>query len=448
MGFSELADSKDIVIYLKKVLQRTGNKKKDKVYLYHYTNINVALSIIKNKQIWLQSANKMNDFMEEKVINSAFQGNKLHYSCFSKNNESLAMYKMYAPSPDGVMLSMSFDMAEKLIKNNDRMVLNIIRDMVPTDETVEAKMFWSSVCYKEIKTNKITVDTVFNENIKNPLNENELAGFIKLSGWDYEKEVRLCALLDHEIEEKLRVAINVSDEVIDNIIVTLCPEFDRIKNNDKLIEIKRICNNVNSSEYESLVDLGYKANIGIDSRIKSLEMVMKSIRNGRNNPFDLYTFTSVQENNDISSKKYDILRDALDWVTSLMAMGDDVSLKLENSLSPDNPDVRADRYVIFSNSLSDMCRCYHNEINKYSLLLDDIGSDIDLKKLLHTTIISFTKDIRELGELYLHKPDTTNSTDINNALFTQFVINIEKVQSVISNRIKTILSFETGYFFD
>jgi len=163
---------------------------------------------------------------------------------------------------------------------------------------------------------------------------------------------------------------------------------------------------------------------------------------------------TINEVDDISKKifedslKMEILRGALDWVTELIKIGDEVSLKLENSLNQDNPDIRWDKYVVFSNALSDMCQKYHNEVNKYSLLLDDIGADLNLKKVLHKTVVTYTEGIRELGELYIHKPDTTKSTNINNALFKAFVSDIEKVQTEISKKIKSIISFETGYFIE
>jgi hypothetical protein len=52
----------------------------------------------------------MNDFFEGEIIKS-IQGTGTHFfTCFSRAEENMAMYKMYAPSPNGAMLKISYSL--------------------------------------------------------------------------------------------------------------------------------------------------------------------------------------------------------------------------------------------------------------------------------------------------------------------------------------------------
>ncbi len=64
-------------------------------------------------------------------------------------------------------------------------------------------MYWTGVCYKDIESNKISTPGQVNNKIDNPLEA--LAGVIKLSGWEYEKEVRLCGIKNYSLISVLQL---------------------------------------------------------------------------------------------------------------------------------------------------------------------------------------------------------------------------------------------------
>ena len=107
-SFRECEDSKEVRHYLLSVLSRTGGLSKGEAKMFHYTNISAFESMIRTNTIWLGSTLRMNDTFEGEMIQSDKGRNKLYYSCFSRSGENLAMYKMYAPSPGGIMISISF----------------------------------------------------------------------------------------------------------------------------------------------------------------------------------------------------------------------------------------------------------------------------------------------------------------------------------------------------
>ncbi len=121
--FEELTTPKEVIDYQKMVLSRTGGRSSDEAQLYHYTNIKSAIFIIRSGYMWLSPARGMNDILEEKILAASGLDN-LHYACFSRTNENLAMFKMYAPNPDGVMLSISLADARRMLEQKTKLVEN------------------------------------------------------------------------------------------------------------------------------------------------------------------------------------------------------------------------------------------------------------------------------------------------------------------------------------
>lgn len=257
MPFSDYTKPEEIANYLRKVLSRPGGKKNE-VKLYHYTTIQTAVSIIENHSIWLGSTDRMNDYLEGEFIQSA-AGRTMHFCCFSKVEENLAMYKMYGPGPDGVMLEISYGTASRVLDEvetaeNGKKLVSIVRDGEMTEEQVEADVYWSEVCYKDLHTDILRVGKVENGNIRHPLTVQELAGYVKLYGWEYEKEVRLCADIGRPLEENERIAIKLPDDF--ELTVVFGPEFDKSKNRKLHSKLKRLGVLTRDSEYDALVDLG------------------------------------------------------------------------------------------------------------------------------------------------------------------------------------------------
>ena len=260
-AFKDLSTPKEIKAYLLNVLSRTGGKSKDAVSLYHYTRFSSLVSILSDGLIWLGSTEKMNDYLEGEFINSIDSRNRLFYSCFSRVEENLAMYKMYAPSPDGAMMAIPFSIAQSIIDElpykDDKKLLRVVRDNKLTDEEIEADVYWAAVVYKDLHTNLLKSETVFNSRIENPLTERELAGFIKLYGWEYEKEVRLCASTIVSLRSNERVAIPLPKGIARKISIVTVPEFDKPGHRKEIAKLKRLGISIHESEYDALVDLGF-----------------------------------------------------------------------------------------------------------------------------------------------------------------------------------------------
>lgn len=280
LAFDSLKKPEEIRGYLKRILSRSGKKRENK-RLYHYTSIPCISSMVNSGYLWLGSTDRMNDYLEGEFIQSAEK--KLFFMSFSKVEENLAMYKMYAASPDGAMLSLSYRAAGDLVSaipttKSGKKSVRIVRDKQLTDETVEADVYWAEVCYKDLHTNKIVAGTVSNGNISNPLDEPGLAGFVKLFGWEYEKEVRLCATTTTPLKENEIVAIKLPDGLKDYFSIVTGPGFDKSKNKKDFSRLKRCGIAIHDSEYDALVDLGFASSKSDFQKIKELEEENKKLK--------------------------------------------------------------------------------------------------------------------------------------------------------------------------
>ena len=250
----------EIIGYLKHANMYMGNRNKEQRVLFHYSNINSIYSILSNGCIWLSSISRMNDYLESEFYNSSCSDKHLYFASFSRFEENLAMYKMYGNSDSGASLKVSYSDMNSLIKalrigSSDYYDAVVVHNSLETDNHINVKMYLTAVCYKEIHSNVLKVGTVSNNLIADPLNNPELAGFVKLDGWEYEKEVRLCAETDIDLGANDKIAIHIPSQIIENVEVIKCPGFDNGKNKDVLSKLKRIGISVRESEYESLVRL-------------------------------------------------------------------------------------------------------------------------------------------------------------------------------------------------
>ena len=258
--FESCQNPYEITGYLKHAYMYMGNKAKEQRVLYHYSRIDCIYNILKNRYIWLGSINNMNDYLEREYYNSFSDEKPLFFASFSRFEENLAMYKMYGDKDSGATLKIGYSDMISIVNNSridttDFYEASIVREGKVTDEHIKVNLYLSAVCYKELHSNVLKIGTVSNSLIKEPLNNPELAGFVKLDGWEFEKEVRLCAKVDKKLSPNERIAVRIPMEVIPNIEVIKCPGFDNRKNTDYLSKFKRLGIAVRESEYESLVNL-------------------------------------------------------------------------------------------------------------------------------------------------------------------------------------------------
>lgn len=235
MGFTDYTSTKQIHDYLLQVLSRTGGKKSDNCYLFHYSKFSAIHNMITGGYIWLSSPDSMNDSFEKEVINLSKKREKLYFNSFSQTEENIAMYKMYAPEPDGAMLCISYEDAKQIITelekdSSGKSLAYIVRGKKETSETVEVDVFWAAVAYKGLHNDVIKCGGVINNNIKKPLTSPDLAGLVKLYGWQYENEVRLCATTDAQLVSGEKLAIKIPETIKNKLKIVLCPNFDKDEN--------------------------------------------------------------------------------------------------------------------------------------------------------------------------------------------------------------------------
>ena len=258
--FENCLNPYEIIGYLKHAYMYMGNKAKEQRVLFHYSNIECIYNILKSGYIWLGSIDTMNDYLEREFYNSFSKEKSLYFASFSRFEENLAMYKMYGNIECGAAMKIGYSDMMNIVNcsrigSKDSYEALIVREGRLTDERIKMNLYLSAVCYKELHSNVLKIGTVSNSLMIDPLNNPDLAGFVKLDGWEYEKEVRLCAIIDRRLGPKERIAIRIPKEVISNIEVIKCPGFDNKKNTDYLSKLKRLGIAVRESEYESLVNL-------------------------------------------------------------------------------------------------------------------------------------------------------------------------------------------------
>lgn len=107
-----------------------------------------------------------------------------------------------------------------------------------TDEEVGIDVYWAAVSYKDLHTNLIKAGDVVNLNIKQPLNVPELVGYVKMYGWEYEKEVRLCVITSKPLKDNEKIAVKLPSDFLPCIVTG--PGFDTQKNRKKISVLKII----------------------------------------------------------------------------------------------------------------------------------------------------------------------------------------------------------------
>ena len=280
-AFKDIKTPGEIQHYLLDILSRMS--KNGEKYLYHYTSFEALSKIITSGYLWLGSSQNMNDYMEGEFIESVDGSNRVYFACFSRAEENLAMYKMYAPAPGGSMLIVPLEMAKQIIeslpdsKEFNKMV-NVVRDNKLTKEQTPAFMHWSEVAYKDLHTDTLKTAGAQNTQIENPLNVKTLAGFVKLHGWEYEREVRLQAMVVKQLSEREKVALKLPEGFSKSIEIVTVPGFNKALHQIELSQLKRMGVKIHESEYDGLVDLGGSVAYEMNKKISELELENAALR--------------------------------------------------------------------------------------------------------------------------------------------------------------------------
>ena len=227
--FSKITKVADLIAYLDDTSKRLENRS----HLYHYTKLNRVIDIYKGKKWHLGSAKCMNDRLEYANGDSARWEN-MFFACFMTDvKESIGMWSMYAqPWEDGVLITIP----KKVVLNWVKSVRTIhevsCTNFELTGRTLNVnkinRVVLSSVAYTNCDNpdsdERLTWSTTSNLKIAKASHIPELTGYIKDSAWDYEREIRIKAVLSsgHGFS---RVAIDVPEEVLDSMTITAGPLF-------------------------------------------------------------------------------------------------------------------------------------------------------------------------------------------------------------------------------
>lgn len=232
--FSEIQTPADLIRYLDDSARRLNNS----TYLYHYTTLSRVVDIIQSRTWHLGNAVGMNDIME---FNNGdpLRWKNLFFSCFMcEDKESIGMWSMYAqPWEKGVKISIPKQIVRTWLKKTSQLLEISTLDYKPTGRIVpvgenHASLRFSSVVYSNAdsiqaneESEKLTWSNQNNANIKNAVRIPELTGYVKDIAWSYEKEVRIKAEFANTNDVQ-RVAIPITDEVIDAMTITASPLFE------------------------------------------------------------------------------------------------------------------------------------------------------------------------------------------------------------------------------
>ena len=321
--FGDLKTPIEVRNHLLDVIERTLKNDKN-ACLYHYTDFTSIFNIVRSGYIWLGSTQKMNDLLEGDFIETMDGSHRVYSICFSRAEENLAMYKMYAPKPDGAMLVFPMVLAQQMIdelpnsKESNKLV-NVVREKKVTEELTSAALHWAAMAYKDLHSDTLRLNGIKNEAMETPLDKRELAGFVKLHGWEYEKEVRLAAYVFNELADDEKVAVKLPNGYAKSVQIITGPSFDKTVHLSEIAKLKRMNVQIHESEYDALVDLGKSLQEEAAERIaelenenKELKAKIQTIAEGASKYYSISSESDYQ-------KKYKELRDEAVYVLSYYA---------------------------------------------------------------------------------------------------------------------------------
>lgn len=225
--FSTIANAADLIKYLNSKHRFNGVKALSK-----YTRLSSVIEMFKSRYLLINNPANMNDLYEYNSFPVKQNWEKICFSSFiTQSTESMAMWSMYAqPWNDGVMISIPIDSMRALVDN--------------TRFLYEAKLNEKTKRYCTT-TNKISADSILsfgrivyfddgvltctendggNRIISDPYKIPELAGYVKDSAWDYEKEARLRVDLPEEYSSNA-IFMELPDEFLSSITIMSGPRF-------------------------------------------------------------------------------------------------------------------------------------------------------------------------------------------------------------------------------
>lgn len=249
---------------------------------FHYTKLEIADSILRNREFWLSNVSGFNDTVDSGQFG---KGEQPYFSlCFSTGlSENLPLWYLYSGiDGHGARLQVSKTWVRDLIRHGTfhlcRIKDNKADPIMPLtiQESMELE-FWD-VIYAQPRDScyALKYNTMTNYQIQTHEFEKYMAkhiGFCKSLIWYYEKETRLLVHLIGEADaewrrqiqgistENLKVTLSFNDTLFRRIKLTLAPniapdEIDGyIGDKDGIQQLLRATSSVHASQYAGTIKL-------------------------------------------------------------------------------------------------------------------------------------------------------------------------------------------------
>lgn len=230
MKFSEATTEEELIATLKAKASNLQNSVSDrKKYIYHYTDVEAVIKILKKKKWYLGSPNNMNDRGESNYLSKVGAKNLFFASYLAEENESIAMWGMYSqPWEKGVAIRIPAEMMKKWISFKPDVYEAIPGTKDPGSIINDAAMQFHFIAYTNMYAGKSGCHWICGDQ-KNDLlggasTSLSLAGYVKDIVWEYEKELRLRVAVD-PAKEYEAVLVDVPQEVLDSFEFISGPRF-------------------------------------------------------------------------------------------------------------------------------------------------------------------------------------------------------------------------------
>lgn len=232
--FNEIDTPEKLIAYLSDSSNRLRNKDDGVThYIYHYTKIENALSIIKNRFWYLSSPDRMNDGLEFKNNFDAFPSKSVFFASFMYDlSESIAMWAMYAqPWEEGVLIRIPVEKFKtikkgRIYKISGNMVLKKENALDPRKKVSLVRVAYTNTdSFRDQEEEIVTCgERNINRILKNTAHSFELIGYIKDMAWAYEREVRVLVSMDEKIDGR-GLAVELPEDFINSMEIIAGPRF-------------------------------------------------------------------------------------------------------------------------------------------------------------------------------------------------------------------------------
>ena len=226
--FGNIENVDELILYLKEK-QRFSKIN----YFSKYTRLSSVVDLFSTEKMLINNPENMNDLYEYHAFRGFSGWNKICYASFIANgNESVAMWSMYGqPWVDGVMISIPTSTFMEEIQNKKYLInaeydkrtfrYSPGKDFIINDNLVSIVR----VAYIDGATLTCTGRNDRNHHFKEPYKNTKLAGYVKDSAWEYEKEIRIRVDLPDSYDRNA-IYLQLSEALLKQIIITTGPRFE------------------------------------------------------------------------------------------------------------------------------------------------------------------------------------------------------------------------------